>query len=341
MDLTLGYDAMPLEVMPKGIIQHLSNSVPHPGEAGRHPRVIFFGLRCRMSCVPLVSLLARGLDVRAVVIPAPRREVEPLAPIAATYPRMTRAWLPLTAPGQDETIDQVATRHNIPLLQASALSHPETLDILGKLAPDVIAVSCFPRRLPPNLLSIAPLGALNLHPSLLPRYRGPDPLFWIYRHGEERTGVTVHQMTQHLDAGDILGQQAFDLPDGLPGDALEVQCAEVGGRLLADTVWALWNGTAVRVAQDEQLASYQRRPSPGDLVIRPDWPARQAWNFIRGVIPLGYIPVVETDIGRSFVRQALGFDVAGTLGASSRLEGHDLSVQCNPGVLRVVIGGAV
>jgi methionyl-tRNA formyltransferase len=303
----------------------------------RRPRVIFFGIRCRMSLVPLVSLVERGVEIRAVVVPATRVHGRPVSPISSAVPRMSRAFLPLAVPGKSETIDQVAARHGIPVFQAGSLRHPMTIDTLRTLEADVIAVSCFPRRLPPSLLGIAPLGALNLHPSLLPAYRGPDPLFWIFRDGGRKAGVTVHLITADLDAGDNESQRAIELPDGIGGDALEAQCAEIGGELLAEAVWSLRQGTARRTPQDEREATYQPWPSPSDMVIDPGWTARRAFNFTRGVIPLGYRPTIETGTGRFVVSGAIGFDEHAVLGEPSVIDGHDLAVQCDPGVLYLTV----
>lgn len=332
---------MSFERKPNGIIHHVSNTDAGAGAAdSRAPRAIFFGLRCRMSLDPLMALIERGVEICAVVLPAPRVHGRPVSAIAPVLSRTSRALLPLMVPGRGETIDQVAARNGIPLLQVGSLSHPDTVDALRALEPDLIAVSCFPKRLPSSLLDVAPLGALNMHPSLLPAYRGPDPLFWIFRDGEREAGVTVHLMTAELDAGDIVSQQAIGLPDGISGDVLEARCAEVGGRLLADAVWALWQGNAQRTPQDEREASYRPWPSVADLVIDPGWSARRAYNFIRGVIPLGYTPIIETATARFAVRGITGFVEHGALDETSPKMGHEMAVQCSPGVLYVTVSAS-
>lgn len=329
---------MSFERKPNGIIHHVSNANAGARAAiPRGPRAIFFGLNCRMSLVPLVTLIERGVEIRAVVLPASHVHGRPASPISSAIPRTSRAFLPLAVPGRSETIDQVAARHGIPVLQVGSLRHPMTIDALRALEADLIVVSCFPRRLPPSLLAIAPLGALNLHPSLLPAYRGPDPLFWIFRDGEREAGVTVHLMTSELDAGDILSQQAIGLADGIGGNVLEARCAEVGGGLLADAAWALRQDTARRTPQDEREATYQPWPTAADLVIDPGWSAQRAFNFIRGVIPLGYTPMVETGTGRFAVSGATGFDEHATIGEPNAMKGHELAVQCSHGVLYVTV----
>ena len=339
MDLALWCDAMTFERKPIEIIHHVSNADAGTKLASaRSPRAIFFGLRCRMSLIPLTTLIERGVEIRAVVISAPQVHGRPVSPISPIISRTSRAFLPLMVPGT-ETIDQVAARHGIPVFQVGSLGHLATLDALRALEPDLIAVSCFPRRLPASLLEIAPLGAINLHPSLLPAYRGPDPLFWIFRDGERRAGVTVHLMTAEFDAGDILGQQALDLPDGTGGDLLEARYAEIGGRLQADAAWALWKGSAERRPQDERKATYRPRPGPDDLLVDPGWSARRAFNFIRGVIPLGYTPLIETETERLAVTGAISFDEQAVLDAFSHETDRALLVRSNPGVLSVTVAG--
>lgn len=268
----------------------------------RHPpRVLFFGRPCRLSSIPLLYLLREGIEVCGVVVPA-RRAAPGQPPI-----RLRRA-LPLVTRLLDAESDLVglATRHRVPVLEASTLRHPSVERAVRDLAPDVLVVSCFPWRLSDDLLADVPLGGINVHPSALPEYRGPDPLFWIYRDGRLRCGTTVHRLTAELDAGPVIVQASFDLPLGLPGDALERQVAHTGGRLLVDSVRALASGTAVARAQPHQRASYRSWPTASDLIVTPDWPAWRAVHFIRGVVPLGYHPrYVPSDRARQVVIRGL------------------------------------
>jgi methionyl-tRNA formyltransferase len=203
-------------------------------------------------------------------------------------------------------LEQLASAYRVPILEARTLRAPEVTGVLRGLDVDILVVSCFPWRLPGELVSAAPLGGLNLHPSALPAYRGPDPLFWIYRHGRLRTGVTVHHLTTELDAGPIVEQARFDLPLGFPGDRLEHLVAGIGARLLVRAIGALSRGQVQAWAQPLQHASYFPWPQEDDLVIQPDWSAWRAVHFINGVVPLGYRPVYLHSGGqRTAIRRLL------------------------------------
>lgn len=314
-------------------------------------RVLFFGMPCAFSYAPLAALLASPLAVAAVVVPgrrAPRTARAQTSPAwAAARPRADAPGmpagvrvlpppdLPLLAPGQERALVYLAWARRIPVLQVANLADAATVAALAGYRPDVIAVACFPWRLPPAVLALPRLGALNVHPSLLPAGRGPAPLFWTFRLGERRTGVTVHLMTDELDAGDILLQEALEVPEGIAGLDLEERCAEVGGRLLVEAIRALAGGTAVRRPQDPAAASYHPWPPPADLVVDPDRPAGWAFGFIRGVASLGYQPVVHCEGERLGVEEALGYEPDGVLGQPCLRRGHELRLQCTPGVLHL------
>ncbi len=243
----------------------MSTTKPTEKMAQISPRVLYLGTTGAFSIPPLEALLADGLTVCALVVPtqgaptsAPARLVVPPAP-----PAQGRATLPMRSPFMNRTIVQIAWEQGIPVVEVGRLASLQTLEMLASFRPDAICVACFPWRLPPALLKIPPLGCLNVHPSLLPAYRGPSPEFWVLRNGERTTGVTIHLMDEHLDTGDILLQEAFEIPEGITAAALEQHCAVLGGPLLARAVRALAAGTAARVKQDESRASYYSWPAEG------------------------------------------------------------------------------
>lgn len=249
------------------------------------PRVLFFGRRCRLSALPLRAVLAAGFSVAGIVTPAPRQRRDRSLPIRAL------ALPPIVARVGEPTLEQLASAYRLPVLETSTLRHPQVLEALADLAPDILVVSCFPWRIPEELVALTSLGGLNVHPSALPAYRGPDPLFWVYRHGHLRSGVTVHQLTPELDAGPILEQARFDVPLGLPGDRLEWQAAGIGARLLVRALERVASRRAHMRPQASECASYFSWPRIRDLEITPAWAAWRAVHFLSGVIPLGYRPV--------------------------------------------------
>lgn len=299
-------------------------------------RVLFLGLRCAFSYDPLAALTEAGLDVVAVAIPGPEA---PRWSESGGVRLVPRPRLPLLGPGDQHDIVPFAWRRSIPVLEVSRLDEPETLARLAAYRPDVIALACFPWRLPPPVLALPRLGCLNVHPSLLPANRGPAPLFWTFRLGESRTGVTVHLVDERLDAGDIVLQEAIAVPDGIAGPDLEALCSQRGAQLLVAAIRGLASGTSVRRKQTPELASHHPWPLPDDFFIDPARPARWAFNFIRGVAHWS-LPLVFRSGGREFVLEsALSYCPEGTLGRPYVRRGGELRVQCSPGILRATLHG--
>lgn len=252
------------------------------------PRAIFLGMQSQFSHPSLRALLAAGVEVCAVILPADAGTHQASAVHRLEPPGRKRPLLPVRQSVLHTSVQHLAWEHALPLWQVADLSDPAVHDLLAGYRPDVLCAACFPWRLPPDVLATARLGALNVHPSLLPANRGPQPLFWTFRLGHSRSGVTIHLMNEQLDSGDILAQESLDVPEGISYRELEEQCALLGSQLLTRTVADLYHGRAVRQPQDEHLSSVY--PSPAnrgertDFTIDPrQWDARHVYNFICGV----------------------------------------------------------
>ena len=258
-------------------------------EVGERPaRVIFLGMQSNFSHPSLRALLAAGVEVCAVVLPAAQSTPGGPALRRLEPPSRRRAFLPVNQSFLHTGVQQIAWERGIPLWEVARLDDPAVTDLFTSLQPDLICVACFSRFIPPALLNIPRLGVLNVHPSLLPDNRGPEPLFWTFRLGHERTGVTIHLMEEKLDSGPVLVQEALAVPEGISYAELEQQTAELGGVLLARAVGDLMSGQAHPRPQDESQSHYYPYPSNqngrDDFVIYPaQWDARHVYNFICGV----------------------------------------------------------
>ncbi len=247
-------------------------------------RALLFGLPGGVSALVLQGLLDDGRDVAAVVVPAaavPHLLPNPAPPVTHLMPPAV-AGLSL---GVTSDLLALAWSRGLPILALDDLSHADTLAALAAFAPDVAVVACFTQRIPPALLALPRLGFLNLHPSLLPAYRGPQPLFWQLRDGAP-TGATVHYLDEGLDTGDIAAQTAVPLPDGLDGPAAERQLALAGLGLLRGVLDDLAVGIVRRRPQGPD-GSYQRAPGDEAFALATDWTARRAFNFMRGTADWG------------------------------------------------------
>lgn len=263
-------------------------------------RIVFFGMQGVFSRAPLWHLLQANMDVVAVVVPALIRgqggvDLRPLTP-----PR-THIDIPLAAPSAEPTIIGLAWQRGIPVFEVSRLKSQATCEALAALAPDALAVACFPRLLPPGLLAVPRLGGYNVHPSLLPAYRGPEPLFWVFHDGLEHAGVTVHHLDTGADSGDIAAQQAVALPDGIGYGEAQRRLSDVGGRLLVQVLADAQAAQLTLRPQPAAAASMAPMPTAADFHIDAGWTVRRADNFMRGLAEWGQSFTVETDDGAALV----------------------------------------
>lgn len=182
-------------------------------------------------------------------------------------------------------VKQAALSAGIPVYQPATLKGEEPLEALRALAPELIVVAAYGKLLPKAVLEVPKLGCINVHSSLLPKYRGAAPINWAIVNGERETGVTIMCMAERLDAGDILSQAAIPIGEDETAEELHDRLAALGGELLSQTVRELAAGTAVRTPQNEAEYTYapmlSRELSPLDFRKS----ARALHNQIRGLTP--------------------------------------------------------
>ncbi len=181
------------------------------------------------------------------------------------------------------SIRELADKHEIPLLVDPDLRSPDLTTRLRALAPDFVFSFMFRKLLPASLLEIPRLGALNLHPSPLPMYRGRSPINWVLVRGETETGVTLHYMVEKPDRGDVVAQRRFPIADRDTALTLHRRATDEARILFREAYQLLRNGRAPRVPQDPNHASYfgSRKPEDGRIDWR--WPARHIYNLVRAV----------------------------------------------------------
>ena len=285
-------------------------------------RIIFMGMDGVFSAIPLQHLLAHSIQVCAVVTPGS-------AP--------AESGLLLSDGAQPPSIVAQAAAHRLPVIYVKQLRSAAVMAQLAALAPDVILVACFSFVLPPALLQLPRLGCFNLHPSLLPGYRGPAPLFWQWRLGEERTGVTLHRMTSAIDAGEIAAQAEVSWPDGSSGAQADALSAQVGAALMLQTLTHLAQGTLSTRPQDEARSTYFPWPTGYDFKLSATWSARRAFNFMRGTAAWGYPYRLADYNAPLWLQTALAFDPAQQLEQPLVRKGREALLQFSPGVLRATV----
>lgn len=185
-------------------------------------------------------------------------------------------------------------RTGLPVLTPPRINAPESLTALRALTPDVIVVVAYGQFLGGALLTLAPRGCVNVHASLLPRYRGAAPCQWAIARGETETGVTTMFLNARMDAGDMLLRQVVPIASDDTGGSLETKLAAAGAALLPQTLHALEAGTLRPVPQDESAATFA--PKLTKLDGRLDWsrPAIELHNRVRAFNPW---PACHCDCG--------------------------------------------
>jgi methionyl-tRNA formyltransferase len=179
----------------------------------------------------------------------------------------------------------LAQQEQIPLLQPLKIKDPEFFRVLTGWKPDLIAVAAFGRILPPAILSLPPNSCINVHGSLLPKYRGAAPIQWAIINGEMETGITTMLMDEGMDTGSILLQESIPITADDTAGSLSPRLAKLGGRLLVETISRLKAGTLVPQPQDASRATVAPLLKKEDGVI--DWtlPAMVLANQVRGLSP--------------------------------------------------------
>lgn len=156
-------------------------------------------------------------------------------------------------------LQELAQTHGIRQFSARDINSRKTIARLASVAPDIVAIGSFSGILRQEAISLPRLACINVHPSLLPSYRGIDPYGWVIENGEPTTGVTVHHVNQRIDAGDIILQREISIEEGETAETLGEKSAPVAAELLAHAIQLIASGQDKRTPQDESKASYYGR----------------------------------------------------------------------------------
>jgi methionyl-tRNA formyltransferase len=182
-------------------------------------------------------------------------------------------------------VKETAIAAGIPVHQPEKIRVPEVQELLQKLAPDVIVIIAYGQIIPAPLLPIPKLGWINLHASLLPKYRGAAPINWAIVNGETRTGVTSMRIDAGMDTGEILLQKEMEIGPAETAPELAARMSELGAPLMAETLRGLAAGTIIRRPQAHEHATSAPLLKREDGRIDWSGPAQKIFNRIRGFAP--------------------------------------------------------
>lgn len=287
-------------------------------------RLCLIGSNSPFSLAALQTLLARQVTLYQIILTgyAPATQADKQLPISS----------PQTVTGTPPTISTLAAQHHIPIHYTGSDIHHFTHgeNFAHHTPPDFLLVACFPYRLPAAIRDWPTQLAINLHPSLLPAYRGPDPLFWQLQRNEKKTGISLHVIRESFDSGPILLQTPINLPAGATRQELDSLIARQGCEDFCDQLATdVWRTTE----QDPQDASYQALPKPDDYRLETHWSAEHTYNFMRGTQrPVEGYPIL-LDGKWHHLHSALSFDANQSLNASFIQYPQQLLIQFSPGVL--------
>lgn len=305
-------------------------------------RIIFMGT-AELSCASLEALLHSAACEVVAVVTQPDR------------PKGRELKL------QSSPVKEIAARAGLPVLQPEKARDEKFIGELRRLQPDMIAVAAYGQILPPGILDLPRFGCVNVHTSLLPKYRGASPIQSAILNGDAETGVTIMKMDAGMDTGAILAQEKTPIHPGDNGQTLHDRLAQMGAQLL------------VRTIPDFAAGKIQPRPQPADGVShapkirkedgRIDWtqPARAIWNRVRAFTPwpgaFTHLPSPReisqrTDSTREIIQpisrgkqpqphllkiwQAEPIEEAGAPGEILRADKNGIVVGCGGGALRIL-----
>lgn len=186
---------------------------------------------------------------------------------------------------QASPVKEFALAHDIPVFQPVKMRDGEAMGYIRDLDPELIVVAAYGRILPDDILDYPVHGCINVHSSLLPRYRGAAPINWAILNGDKTTGVTIMHMAAELDAGDIILQGETDIGPDETAPELFDRLAALGGQLLVEAVGQIERGEAARTPQTASEVTYA--PMLGRELSPMDWtkPAQTLHDQVRGLLP--------------------------------------------------------
>ncbi len=228
-------------------------------------------------------------------------------------------------------VKAAAQAYGIPVYQPLSLRKGEdaarALETLRALQPDLIVVVAYGQILPVGVLELPAFGCVNIHASLLPKYRGAAPIQWCILNGETETGVTSMQMAQGLDTGDMLLAESLSIGEEETSGQLHDRLSELGAKVLLETVAGICQGTLTPVPQDDALSCYASMIRKDMSRIDFTKPAREIHNLIRGITGFAFLGGKR----HKLLRSALSQRTADPALAGTIVDAKDLTIACGDG----------
>ena len=233
----------------------------------------------------------------------------------------------------------LAIESGIPVYTPKTLRDESFMELLREVNPELIVVVAYGKILPEEVIDFPKYGCINLHVSLLPKYRGAAPMQRAIMEGESETGVTVMYMDEGLDTGDILTVSKFPISDTDDFEAIHDRSAEVGAKLLSETIGKIESGDVKRIKQDDAFATYAKKVEKEDCKLDFTLSAKKLDFQIRGVTPIpgafAYLNGKMLKINRATPVKGVG-KCGEVIEVSDKGEGY-FTVACGDGALKVSV----
>ena len=278
-------------------------------------KIVYIGSNSSFSFIPFLALVKSKHDV-----------------CAFAYDDINSHFSTITS----NSIQSVALNHSVDLIKIDA-DYSNAILKIRFYQPDIIIVSCYPRLLPSSLISIAKEGCFNIHPSMLPLFRGPVPLFWQFREGIDDFGVTLHRMTNKFDDGNIVSQQAVKIEDGVNQRKTMDLLAESSVNLVMRMLDDIEKSKLIEKVQDNKHASYQTFPEKSDYRVSLSWSAKRIYNFVSAYKEKGRGFICEEEDKKYNILDVYSYQNTSYIDAMNNELKNSVILSCNPGYIRCKI----
>jgi methionyl-tRNA formyltransferase len=267
------------------------------------PSVVYFCMGGSFSAITLRMLIEGGIKISAIIFPRQLSDDFGLISMPQIIPQSNN--IPILNMAISETPYQIASKYSVPVFSVGKFNQ-KAIGEINSLHSNTLITVCFPRKITKAVLHNFKEKSINLHPSLLPKYKGPSPTFWQFKNGEKDFGVSIHNMTEKFDSGEVISQTMVPMPTGVYSSRVDEILAEQGGSLLVEY---LLHGKQLFVDKNIALSSYQGKPSHADKEIKLSWGVKRAFNFVRGAQEYAPFWVINTNNLKLHILDAISFSL--------------------------------
>lgn len=235
-------------------------------------------------------------------------------------------------------VKEYSITQNLNVYQPLKMRDGEAYGIVESLKPELIVVAAYGKLLPEDILNFPRYGSINVHSSLLPKYRGAAPINWAILDGERSTGVSIMYMVRELDAGDVIAQKTTPIGDDENAQMLTARLADLGAQVLSEAVVALGNGTATRTPQEHEKHTYASMLSKEMSPIQWTRSAHEISCQVRGLIPwpCATTDVINGETIKIYVAEETGETVSARPGTIVAADKKGIDIACGDGkILRI------